>query len=736
MKPSPFFTTSIERCPIMNPILLSISMLISGREDMQKSLESLMFFKNAFPTEIILVDTGCNKEQRKLAEKYADKIVSFTWCNDFAKARNAGIREVHGEWFMYLDDDEWFDHPQEIISFFTSGEYKEYNSATYLVRSYTNREGTLYEDGQVSRMVRMEKDTCFQGKIHEYLSPFKLPQKSFTDYAHHYGYVFQNEEERQKHSRRNISPLLEMVEENPGNIRWLVQLAQEYFGINELDKTIEICQKGIEFWNTHRIESIPFPPEIGCAYAFILAANERKLDFLSAGKWLNRALNESNVPEVIKAYFYMSGIRIFGKANEHDKCSYYTEKYLKYYFKLKDNIMLISQDTFLLTENVFQKQLAFPSLMIGIPSLIYERKYELAKKAFFTIDWEDPRMLHQMQYEQKIVEACCSVPYNFLWHEILQTLVSRKEGMKEMYPVFLEQELAYKKEGQTEQLTRLRHLVSQLDYPHRYVLYTKILWEDQNAENQESQVVIQKLNALFEELFQEYSKELFEIKEEVWNVADKWHIDLESPLLKVRFVIWRRCLDSWTLKAKPEEINVWTKRVQEWQLHEDIRYDLFAIKCTEGYLRNVEPLGYSMEQVESLLWEYADKVLNLYQPLLNVDGMSEASADEIKMASRIQDLKQARNNETDQEVLNALRRLKDTYEALNGTMAYYAKLYKEEVHNRNNEMEELAAKLKQKVKILIHTGKFDDAEAVIKQLEQYWPGDAELAELKNKLQMD
>ena len=64
---------------------------------MQKSLESLMLFKNAFPTEIILVDTGCNKEQRKLAEKYADKIVSFTWCNDFAKARNAGIREVHGD---------------------------------------------------------------------------------------------------------------------------------------------------------------------------------------------------------------------------------------------------------------------------------------------------------------------------------------------------------------------------------------------------------------------------------------------------------------------------------------------------------------------------------------------------------------------------------------------------------------------------------------------------------------
>ena len=137
-----------------------------------------------------------------------------------------------------------------------------------------------------------------------------------------------------------------------------------------------------------------------------------------------------------------------------------------------------------------------------------------------------------------------------------------------------------------------------------------------------------------------------------------------------------------------------------------------------------------------MLWEYGDKVLNLYQPIVNAGGMSEVYADEIKIASRIQDLKQARKYETDQEVLTALRMIKDTYETLNGTMAYYAKLYKEEVHNRNNEMEELAAKLKQKVKILIHMGKFDDAEAVIKQLEQYWSGDAELAELKNKLQMD
>ena len=109
--------------------ILSISMLISGREEMKKSLESLHYFREAFPCEVVLVDTGCNAEYRELAEQYADKIIDFEWCDDFSAARNTGLREAEGEWFLYLDDDEWFDDPKEMVSFFLSGEYKNYNSA-------------------------------------------------------------------------------------------------------------------------------------------------------------------------------------------------------------------------------------------------------------------------------------------------------------------------------------------------------------------------------------------------------------------------------------------------------------------------------------------------------------------------------------------------------------------------------------------------------------------------------
>ena len=91
--------------------VLSISLLVSnGRTDtIRKCMESLVPLRRAIPSELIVVDTGCTDGSVEIAREYADQVVNFTWCNDFAAARNAGLCKCSGEWFLFLDDDEWFE---------------------------------------------------------------------------------------------------------------------------------------------------------------------------------------------------------------------------------------------------------------------------------------------------------------------------------------------------------------------------------------------------------------------------------------------------------------------------------------------------------------------------------------------------------------------------------------------------------------------------------------------------
>ena len=93
-----------------NQKLLSISMLVSGREETtEKCIASLDHLRSTVPCELILTDTGCPAGMQEWLQQKADKVLRFTWCDDFAAARNVGLQAASGEWFMFMDDDEWFE---------------------------------------------------------------------------------------------------------------------------------------------------------------------------------------------------------------------------------------------------------------------------------------------------------------------------------------------------------------------------------------------------------------------------------------------------------------------------------------------------------------------------------------------------------------------------------------------------------------------------------------------------
>ena len=252
-----------------NP-LLTISLLASNRPDtIRKCLDSLRGIREAIACELILVDTSQSEEIHSILCEYTDRVYPFEWCKDFSKARNVGLKKARGEWFLFLDDDEWFIDSEDIIEFFRSGEYKNYGYANYMVRNYMDIHYSSYSDGYVTRMIRLEEDTEFKSKIHEYLAPIRGARKDLSALVGHSGYIYETEEKKRAHFRRNYELLQDMMLEEPDNVRWKMQMAQELSAIGEWEMLISFCQKQIEdpAVQSNSYDSVYGNPALGTFYA-------------------------------------------------------------------------------------------------------------------------------------------------------------------------------------------------------------------------------------------------------------------------------------------------------------------------------------------------------------------------------------------------------------------------------------------------------------------------------------
>jgi glycosyltransferase involved in cell wall biosynthesis len=224
--------------PKWDETLLTIGMIVKNEEkDLEKCLKSLEHLRHIIKCELIIVDTGSVDNTVSIAEKYADEVRHFTWINDFSAARNESMRDAKGDWFMFIDADEWFENTKEIEKFFRDGDYINYNFATYIQRNYL-ADGQ-YNDFFAPRMTKLLPDQHFFKKIHESLTLI-YPVKYFHDYVHHYGYMG---EISQKKVLRNMEMLLEEHNERPEDVIVLDQLATAYVN-RDNDKMVGFLLEG------------------------------------------------------------------------------------------------------------------------------------------------------------------------------------------------------------------------------------------------------------------------------------------------------------------------------------------------------------------------------------------------------------------------------------------------------------------------------------------------------------
>lgn len=230
---------------------LTIGMIVkNGENTLDRCLSSLMPLLHAIPSELIVTDTGSTDASVEIAKKYTNRIQHFEWCGDFSAARNAALKVARGEWFMFIDADEWFEDITEIINFFQSGEYSRYGCASYIVRDYSDLNGNSHSDFHAARLFHCYPGIKFEGIVHEGIAHLN-PVKIFDCFVHHYGYCYANREKKLKKSKRNTGLLEKELKINPNNLKAYYQLTNQYMVNKEIDKAIEICERGLELLKKH-----------------------------------------------------------------------------------------------------------------------------------------------------------------------------------------------------------------------------------------------------------------------------------------------------------------------------------------------------------------------------------------------------------------------------------------------------------------------------------------------------
>ena len=423
---------------------LTISLLISNRiETIPRCLNSLRPIMEAIPCELILTDTSKNVDVHNLLLEYTDKVYEFDWCNDFAKARNLGLEKATGEWFMFLDDDEWFVDTTALIDFFQSGEYKNYNYASYQVRNFKDSKYIYFDDCWLARLFCIETDSHFERKIHEQFTPLQGREKTLPALVCHSGYIFDTLEERRMHFARNRKLLLDMMQEEPDNIYWWLQLAQEYSYANEQEKLVAYCKECLEKLDSIDTEYVN--NKRGVFYTGFVSGCIRLKRYEEATEVAKVALEDSRTGKVLEAMMYLRVAEAYLFSDKLVDAKEAVLKYLDIGAQIDLNAPeIMEQVAVFLAGEAFNKNSYEIAYAILICCDLKQGNTDALKAYYDRLGWSNSVVYTMERIEEIMIPAMWNLPYEPIFMQVMVD-VFNKDNLR---MAFRKEILLHKKELQ------------------------------------------------------------------------------------------------------------------------------------------------------------------------------------------------------------------------------------------------------------------------------------------------
>lgn len=257
---------------------ISLCMIIKNEE---QHLDECLHKIKDYVSEIIIIDTGSTDKSKEIARKYTDKIYDFTWCDDFAKARNYSISKATNDWILILDADEMIlEVDKEKLTGFTALHSKEKVVGRIKIIN-------LFEEGDevkksTTYVTRFFNKNFFhyKGPIHEQVvakdnGEYKV--KSIQITIEHLGYLDVIMNKKSKYER-NITLLKSAIKDNGKDPYYHYQLGKSYYKAQQYKMALESFKNAISLCNNFRYE---YAQDLVESYGYALLKCEKYLEAMN-----------------------------------------------------------------------------------------------------------------------------------------------------------------------------------------------------------------------------------------------------------------------------------------------------------------------------------------------------------------------------------------------------------------------------------------------------------------------
>lgn len=232
---------------------LALAMIVKGSDDeavlLDRCLSNLgQHVDGIFITSTYKKGEQPNKQVEKIAKVHGATLSTFEWVQDFSKARNFNFSQVPKEYdyIMWTDADDQWRGAEKLKEVINENSNVDAFAFWYLYDFDQYKNPTVCH--KKTQVIRNDGTFSWVGELHEDLTENRSVNVKFIegiDRMH-----FTTDERVQLAKERNIGVSKKQVEDNPNEPRAYFNLANSFFGANEIQNAILNYEKFIELSNS------------------------------------------------------------------------------------------------------------------------------------------------------------------------------------------------------------------------------------------------------------------------------------------------------------------------------------------------------------------------------------------------------------------------------------------------------------------------------------------------------